>query len=330
MRYSQTFGTIARAATLALAPLTLAATVQAETAPAPAPAAPAPAIPPGFDFSKMFRTIPAADIPGQIPLRPLNARALPEQWEMMTLGGSSNRNIRNVVNPTLTPVLPEPAKATGVAVIVAPGGGFMGLSIDSEGFEVARWLADRGIAAFVLKYRIKPTPREAATYMQSIMASMANMAPEVAFRDPTPEALEDALAAIKLVRQRAGEWHVAPGKLGFVGFSAGAVTTLGVGLAADPATRPDFIAPIYPVMVARQVPSDAPPMFLAIALDDPLFAKGRQLSLIESWRQAKRPLEVHLYENGGHGFGMSGRFPGAALWIDEFHAWMKGRGILPK
>ena len=327
------FRTIARAATLALAPLALAATVQAETAPAPAPAAAPsapPTIPPGFDFSKMFRTIPSVDIPGQIPLRPFNGRALPEQWEMMTLGGSSNRNIRNVVNPTLTPFLPDPAKATGVAVIVAPGGGFMGLSIDSEGLEVARWLADRGIAAFVLKYRVKPTPREAASYMQSLMQGMANLDPEVAFRDPTPEALEDGLAAIKMVRERAGEWHIAPGKVGFVGFSAGAVTTLGVGLAADPATRPDFIAPIYPSMVARQVPANAPPMFLAISLDDPLFAKGRQLSLIESWRAAKRPLEVHLYENGGHGFGMSGRFPGPALWIDEFHAWMKGRGILPK
>jgi acetyl esterase/lipase len=213
--------------------------VQAETAPAPAPA-----IPPGFGFSKMFKTIPAGDMPGQIPLRTPVAKALPEQWEMMTLGGSANRNIRNVVNPTLTPVLPDPAKATGVAVIVAPGGGFRGLAIDHEGYEVARWLADRGIAAFVLKYRVIATPREAATYMQSLMTSMAGRTPEEMYRDPTPEALEDALAAIKLVRQRAGEWHVAPGKLGFVGFSAGAVTTLGAGLATDPATRPDFIAPI--------------------------------------------------------------------------------------
>jgi len=324
---AEMFSTIARLAALALAPLVLAAPVLADTAPAPAAA---PAIPAAFDFSKIFKTIPAADIPGQIALRAPAAKALPEQWEMMTLGGSSNRNIRNVVNPTLTPFLPDPAKATGAAVIVAPGGGFMGLSIDSEGLEVARWLADRGIAAFVLKYRLKPTPREAASYMQSLMQGMANMDPEVTFRDPTPEALEDALAAIKMVRERSAEWHVTHGKLGFVGFSAGAVTTLGVGLAADTAARPDFIAPIYPSMVARQVPADAPPMFLAIALDDPLFAKGRQLALIESWRTAKRPLEVHLYESGGHGFGMTGRFPGPALWIDEFYAWMKGRGILPK
>ena len=83
-------------------------------------------------------------------------------------------------------------------------------------------------------------------------------------------------------------------------------------------------------MASRQIPADAPPMFLAISLDDPLFAAGKQLGLIQSWRDAKRPLEVHLYEKGGHGFGMSGRSAGSALWIDAFHAWMKDRKILAK
>ena len=294
------------------------------------PTADPPALPAGMDLTNLFKPIPADDVPGAIALRPPVRKAAPEQWEQMTFGGSSNRNIRNVVNPTLTPVLPDPAKATGVAVIVAPGGGFRGLAIDHEGFQVARWLAERGIAAFVLKYRLVPTPRDATTYMQSVMAEMGKRAPEDTFRDPTPEALEDAQAAIRLVRQRSAEWGLAPGKLGFVGFSAGAVTTLGAGLAADPAARPDFIAPIYPPMASRQIPGDAPPMFLAISLDDPLFAAGKQLGLIQSWRDAKRPLEVHLYEKGGHGFGMSGRSAGSALWIDAFHAWMKDRKIIAK
>ena len=307
------------------------ATLAIAVAPPLAAQAQTPAVPvPAMDFSKMFKPIPANDVPGAIPLRPPLRKAAPEQWEQMTLGGSSHRNIRNVVNPTLTPVLPDPAKATGVAVIVAPGGGFRGLAIDHEGFQVARWLAERGIAAFVLKYRLVPTPRDAATYMQSVMAEFGKRPPEEVFRDPTPEALEDAQAAIRLVRQRSAEWNIAPGKLGFVGFSAGAVTTLGAGLAAEPAARPDFIAPIYPPMASRQIPADAPPMFLAISLDDPLFAAGKSLGLIESWRTAKRPLEVHLYEKGGHGFGMSGRFSGSALWIDQFAAWMKDRGILRK
>ncbi len=177
-----------------------------------------PATPPAFDVSNMFKPIPANDVPGAIPLRPPLRKSAPEQWEQMTFGGSSNRSIRNVVNPTLTPVLPDPAKATGVAVIVAPGGGFRGLAIDHEGFQVARWLADRGIAAFVLKYRLVPTPRDATTYMQSVMAEIGKRPPEEVFRDPTPEALEDAQAAIRLVRQRSAEWNIAPGKLGFVGF----------------------------------------------------------------------------------------------------------------
>jgi acetyl esterase/lipase len=283
-----------------------------------------------MDFSNMFKAIPADDVPGAIPLRPPVRKAAPEQWEQMAWAGSSIRNIRNVINPTLTPVLPDPAKATGVAVIVAPGGGFRGLAIDHEGFQVARWLADHGIAAFVLKYRLIPTPRDASSYMQDVMAVMANKNPEELFRDPTPEALEDALAAVRMVRQRSAEWGVAPGKVGLVGFSAGAITSLGAGLAADPAVRPDFIAPIYPPMVARQVPADAPPMFLALSLDDALFGQGKALSLIQSWRDAKRPLEVHLYEKGGHGFGMSGRFAGPALWIDSFRAWMIDRKIIAK
>lgn len=326
MRGSTKSRTIPRAAA-ALIAMAVAAS-QPALAQAPATASPAIA-PPAMDFSKMFTAIPPDDVPGAIALRPPVRDVLPEQWERMTFGGTEIRNIRNVVNPTLTPVLPAPGTATGVAVIVAPGGGFRGLSIDSEGFEVARWLAARGIAAFVLKYRLIPTPRNAASYMQSVMAEFAKRPPEETFRDPTPEALEDAQAAIRLVRRRSAEWGIAPGKVGFAGFSAGAITALGAGLAADPALRPDFIAPVYPPMVARTVPADAPPMFLALSLDDPLFGQGKTLALIESWRAAKRPVEVHLYEKGGHGFGMSGRFASPAMWIDSFHAWMKDRRIIP-
>ncbi|MFN0116500.1 MAG: alpha/beta hydrolase, partial [Paracoccaceae bacterium] len=148
--------------------------------------------------------------------------------------------------------------------------------------------------------------------------------------EPTPEAVEDAQAAVRLIRARAAEWKVDPGKLGFIGYSAGAMTALGVGLAPDTASRPDFIAPIYPPMMARQVASDAPPMFLAIALDDELFAGQRPLGLIDSWRGAKRPLEVHLYGRGGHGFSMNPGFASAGLVLDQFVAWMRDRGILRK
>lgn len=265
----------------------------------------------------------------QIPLRPAPANAQPEIWT----GAAGYRNVRNVVAPTLTPVLPDPAKANGLAVIVAPGGAFRALSMDSEGYLVARWLADHGIAAFVLKYRLVDMPRDPTEYGKAMGAFMGKAmqqlndpkGPQPDLSTPAP-ALEDAQAAVRLVRSRAAEWKVDPNRVGFVGFSAGAMTALSVGL-GDKEARPDFIAPIYPPLVARDVPADAPPMFLAIALDDPLFGKG-DLGLIDSWRAAKRPVEAHLYEYGGHGFGMTGRRPASMMWIDQFHAWMKDRGLL--
>ncbi len=143
------------------------------------------------------------------------------------------------------------------------------------------------------------------------------------------ETLEDAQAAVRLVRARAREWNIDPARVGFVGFSAGAITAVSVGLSEDSSARPDFIAPIYGSMAARTVPADAPPMFLAVALDDQLMVRGPGLGLIEAWRAARRPIEVHLYERGGHGFGMTSNSPASALWIDEFHAWMMSRGIVP-
>jgi acetyl esterase/lipase len=270
------------------------------------------------------QAIPVPDQSAAIPLLKPDKKALPEQWEVRDFG---NRAVRNVVNPTLTPFLPDPAKATGAAVIVAPGGAFRILAIDHEGYAVARWLADHGIAAFLLKYRTVPVPRDEKGFNEAMVAFMKTAVATPRLETP-PEPLADAQAAVRMVRARSREWSVDPARVGFVGFSAGAMTTLSVGLAAEKDARPDFIAPIYPPMMAREVPADAPPMFLAIALDDPLFARGKPLGLIDAWRDAKRPLEVHLYEKGAHGFGMSSRSAGSALWIDQFHAWMKDRGIL--
>lgn len=286
----------------------------------------------GFAQQAAPAASPMADIPvpaepHAIPLRPPLRMAAPEQWEQR---GQDNRGVRNVMNPTLTPVLPDPAKATGAAVIVAPGGAFRFLSIDNEGFKVARWLADRGIAAFVLKYRTVPVPRDRTEFYRSVGQFMASVPKDDSKPlDPTREAVEDAQTAVRLVRSRAAEWKIDPAKVGFIGFSAGGMTALGVGLAPDKVARPDFIAPIYPPMMARPVPGDAPPMFLAIALDDPLFAKGKSLGLIEAWRQAGRPLEVHLYEKGNHGFSFNPAFHASALYLAEFLAWMKDRKIVP-
>jgi acetyl esterase/lipase len=156
--------------------------------------------------------------------------------------------VRNVSTATLTPFLPEPARATGAAVIVAPGGAFALLAIDKEGWSVARWLADHGIAAFVLKYRLRPTPADPAEAQRQRAAAMASR--ERRDLSVPPQAVEDGQAALRLVRARASEWGIDPTRIGMMGFSAGAMTTLAVTLQSRPDERPAFVAPIYGPMQA--------------------------------------------------------------------------------
>jgi dienelactone hydrolase len=155
---------------------------------------------------------------------------------------------RNVTVATLTPFLPDPAKATGAAVIVAPGGGFRTLSMQNEGWDVARALAARGVAAFVLKYRLNQTPRDMAGFEESMRAMFAGVAgsrpaPETAADRLAPQ-IADARAAFALVRKRATEWRVDPNRIGMVGFSAGAMLTVATTLKGEDA-KPAFIGDIY-------------------------------------------------------------------------------------
>ncbi|WP_394442531.1 alpha/beta hydrolase (plasmid) [Sphingobium naphthae] len=239
--------------------------------------------------------------------------------------------VRNVTVPTLTPFLPDPAKATGAAVIVAPGGAFMLLAMEHEGWKVAKWLADHGVAAFVLKYRLNKTPaddQEAAAYMGQRMAA--------SLRDPTsppeitePRATLDALAALKLVRDGADKWGIDPQRVGMIGFSAGAMTTLNAALEGKGADRPSFIGYVYGPMLARDVPGDAPPMFAALANDDSLFANP-SYALVESWRRAKAPVEFHAYERGDHGFGTGKPGTTSTGLLPQFLSWMNMRGLLQR
>jgi len=237
---------------------------------------------------------------------------------------------RNVTTATLTPFLPAPGKATGAAVIVAPGGGFRTLSMENEGWNVARALAARGIAAFVLKYRLNPTPPDMPGFEKS-MTEMFSGPPRAR---PTPEEalagiapmIADSRAAFALVRAHAAEWHVDPNRIGMVGFSAGAMLTMATTLAGQDA-KPAFIGNIYGPLAAVTVPADAPPMFVALAADDPLFGNSG-FGLIESWRAAKRPVEFHLYEQGGHGFGMYPKTTTSTGWFEAFYSWIKMHGFL--
>lgn len=238
---------------------------------------------------------------------------------------------RNVAVATLTPFLPDPAKASGTAVIVAPGGGFRSLSMENEGSDVARALAARGVAAFVLKYRLIPTPSDMSSYERSMAEMFAGAGrPRQtnaggAFPPLDPQ-LADARAAFALVRKRALEWHVDPKRVGMVGFSAGAMLTLQTALRPSDA-KPAFIGIIYGPLAPVMVPADAPPMFVALAADDPLMG-GRGMGLIESWIAAKRPVEFHLYEQGGHGFGMYPKTTTSTGWFEAFVSWMRMHGWL--
>lgn len=236
---------------------------------------------------------------------------------------------RNVTIATLTPFLPDPARATGAAVVVAPGGGFRTLSMENEGWDVARALAAKGVAAFVLKYRLNQTPADMAAFERSNSPTgrRPRMSPEQAIAGLGPQ-IADARAAFALIRSRAREWHVDPDRIGMVGFSAGAMLTLATTLAGEDA-KPAFIGDIYGPLAPVTVPKDAPPLFVALAADDPFFANGG-IGLIDSWRAAKRPAEFHLFEQGGHGFGMYQKETTSTGWFDAFVRWIGMHGMLKR
>jgi dienelactone hydrolase len=237
--------------------------------------------------------------------------------------------VRNVTRPTLTPFLPDPKKATGAAVIVAPGGAYMLLAIEPEGWRVAKALNERGIAAFVLKYRVMPTPvgiAEANAYMDKKVKSGL---PDPR-RQPTlqyPPSTDDALAAIALVRANSAKWGIDPNRVGMIGFSAGAMTSLNTVMAAKPGQGPDFFGYIYGPQARVTPPHNAPPMFAAIALDDPLFP-SMGFPIVEAWHAAKRPVELHAYGRGGHGFGLGVPQTTTPLMLDQFVVWMDMEGFL--
>jgi acetyl esterase/lipase len=245
--------------------------------------------------------------------------------------------VRNVVKPTLTVYLPK-ANATGTAVIVAPGGGFRFLSWDYEGTDVAEWLTERGIAAFVLKYRVMYTGATEAEFRkswdemnQSIAASKAggrDAHAEEKMHEAETLAAADGRQAVKLVRERAAEWGIAPDRIGLMGFSAGAITTDAVLLVHSAADRPDFGAPIYGAPMGEvTVPADAPPLFIACADDDKLVSPGGSVKMYWAWHTAGKPAELHIYARGGHGFGMTKKNVPTDAWIEQFYEWLKVEGL---
>ncbi len=292
----------------------------------------------------------AADGPPPIPSTPAQEEAHPPSvplWPSGAPGFEARRNepervdwrqepdivfpvTFNIHNPSLTPYLPAKDRATGAAVIVAPGGGDMFLTMDREGYDFAKWLADHGVAAFVLKYRLARDRAGNSPYSVN------------------GEALADTLRSIRLVRARAAEWGIDPSRVGFVGFSAGGELAAlamfrydaGNPDAADPvdrhSSRPNFVGLIYPGMQSIfngggvRIDAQTPPAFMSCAFDDNLNTVVNLTSLFVQMRKAGVGAELHIYSAGGHGYGVRQRPLAVTAWPWRLLEWMGDRGLTRK
>lgn len=232
--------------------------------------------------------------------------------------------ISNIHHPSVTVYLPAREKATGAAVIIAPGGGHRELWITHEGYNVAKWLSERGIAAFVLKYRLAKDTLSTYTVDKDELA--------------------DIQRAIRLVRHNAKEWNIDTAKIGVMGFSAGgelaALSAMrfdngnsNAGDAVDrESSRPAFQGLIYPGNSARfEVANNAPPLFIVGGYNDRNDISIGVAEVYVKYKKAGVPAELHIYSNAGHGFGIREKNKGAvAGWIDRFYDWLGDRGFLKK
>ncbi len=249
--------------------------------------------------------------------------------------------------PSITVYLPE--AGTGVGIVVCPGGGYGGLALDHEGQQVAEWLNDNGIAAFVLRYRHGAS-------------------------NPHPAPLRDVLRAIRLVRSRGDGFEVDTSKIGVLGFSAGGHLTASSGVhfntaeangttsddpMAEVSARPDFIAPIYPVIdmsgpythqgsrknllgnaegepealnalmtLFEHVTSETPPTFIAFTTEDQAVPVENGVEFYLALRRAGVPAEMHVFEQGRHGLGLGGDNAAFSAWPGLFIQWLHTRGLL--
>jgi acetyl esterase/lipase len=242
--------------------------------------------------------------------------------EKVRISEEGDHVISNIHNPSITAYLPSKEKSTGAAVIIVPGGGHRELWIDHEGYNEAKWLSDRGIAAFVLKYRLAKDSNSTYTIDKDELA--------------------DIQRAIRLVRSRAKEWSIDTARMGVMGFSAGgevaALSAMkfdyGKENANDPidrnSSRPAFQALIYPGNSSRfEVVTNAPPVFLVGGYNDRADIAEGIAEVYIKYKKANVSAELHIYSNAGHGFGMREKNRGAvAGWIDRFYEWLSDRGFV--
>ena len=262
----------------------------------------------------------AAEPPPAIPLWPGVAPGSEGKAgkEVVAVSDTGEQRVSSIHVPSITPYLPARDKATGVAILVIPGGGHRLLAITHEGYNVGEWLAERGIAAFVLKHRL--AREEGSTYKIEV------------------ESFADAQRAMRLIRSRAKEWQIDPARVGAMGFSAGGelvaqISTRsdsGHAQSADPVERqlskPNFQALIYPGRSSDIQPTkDSPPAFLACAYNDRTDISEGLAEVYLRFKRAGVPAELHIYGSGGHGFGLRAtNTRPVGGWIVRFHEWLQG------
>ena len=266
----------------------------------------------------------AADEPKEILLWPNGAPGSEGRTEKEVVEKSANgeRKVWSIHHPSITPYLPARGKATGAAVIIAPGGAHRFLCVDHEGYNVAQWLSERGIAAFVLKNRLAKETN--STYKTDV------------------EALADTQRAVRLVRSRAKEWSVNPQSIGVMGFSAGGELAALVSVRFDggkegapdlierQSCKPDFQALIYPGRSRDIQPmKDSPPVFLACGYKDRQDIAEGLADVYLRFKKIGVPAELHIYSEAGHGFGVRAGTKGAVGgWLARFEEWLGDRGLL--
>jgi len=275
-------------------------------------------------LSLSLSVVKADDAPAALPLWPHGApgsEARVNEPEKVDANGKGTNNVSNVHNPSITPYLPTKG-ATGIAVIIAPGGGHSKLCLGHEGGALAEWFRDHGVAAFVLKYRLAREPGSTYTIQDHAMA--------------------DARRAIRTVRSRAAEWGIDPQKIGIMGFSAGGELAAFAAMENDPgkadaedvieraSSRPDFQALIYPgTSDLFSAKKGMPPVFIACGFDDRKDISEGMATLYLKYKAAGVKAELHIFSGVGHGFGYRpDRTNAAGKWPERFMDWMEESGFI--
>jgi acetyl esterase/lipase/lysophospholipase L1-like esterase len=257
-----------------------------------------------------------------------------EKWTWNETEDSLNmyhaHTIYNVSHPTLTVYLPDSTYTpTGTAVIVCPGGGLQSLSIMQEGYQAVKWFQEHGITAFLLKYRLvhtlgtDPYKQENDRRGKPEFDKERNMIAGMA--------ITDAQTAIAYVRAHAEEYHISPSRVGIIGFSAGGLLAVATAVNYTPENKPDFSIPVYggfPEAMLKNIPADAPPMFIAAATNDSFGLESESVALYNAWITAGHSAELHIYSKGSHGFGMRTQGLVTDTWTDRLADWLDQQGFI--